>query len=391
MDSITTLFGPNILVIFIITVIVISSYTNFEENQQVSILYLLIYGIALFKLTRIWQCIILLFISTFVLIEFLTREKKKLELITRFSYKILDYLFQLFFQLHVVLLLLSLLSIFVSHFCNDTNRYICLSISALFFVICEHRVITQPFKVKSITETIAPFNEYPYYNYEYSKEKREKYDLVCSIEDKTYFKREKSYSTFSYEYFKMRFSKKIALNVFKKFLSSNLDKESNSYIGNVISRGYSTPEMQLIRTAGVKRGYDKYKYQRKIYEIIYSKIILSSLYTFQLYNSGTDLSFFRSYVFDVYLHTVLSKVDKARFYPLCSAFEDKDVESWPLEALFVLCLGLSFKLVNEETIKLYQKVILQYGLNIEKIKEYNEILSNGDTIPSTNSIIVVEH
>ena len=56
-------------------------------------------------------------------------------------------------------------------------------------------------------------------------------------------------------------------------------KNIKSYI-----RGYSTIEMQLIRTLAVKHGYSSHVFQRKAYEFIYSKIFFSSLKKYYRYH-----------------------------------------------------------------------------------------------------------
>ena len=391
-NYISQVFGSNLITVFIITVIMITSLTNFAEKQQISILYLIIYGFAFFRVTRIWICLILLLVATFAFLEYLTKDRQKLELITRFSYKLWDYSFLVFFQLHISLLMIALALLFAGHMlvtdqADKTYGYILSGLSLLIFILCEHRVITQSFKVKDISGLIAPFQKTPYYNYIHSEEKQRRFELLCSIEDKTYFARKKSYSVFSVEYIKLKLTKKKIFGFVSDILDSNLDKDSPKHIAKAIGRGYSTPEMQLIRTVGVLRGYEKYKYSRKVYEAVYSKIFLSSLYDYQKNNFGESVEHFRSYVLEVYFKTVLSKVKDARYFPLSSAFKNADaIEDWPMEALFVLCLGLSFRETNDYHISLYRSVVDEFSLDEDKIQEYADKLSRQIKVPYEEKI-----
>ena len=49
---VSEMFAGNLLVGFILSVIIISSYSDLEENQQMFLVYLLTYGLAFFKLRR---------------------------------------------------------------------------------------------------------------------------------------------------------------------------------------------------------------------------------------------------------------------------------------------------------------------------------------------------
>ena len=127
--------------------------------------------------------------------------------------------------------------------------------------------------------------------------------------------------------------------------------------------------MQLLRTLGVQRGYDKYKYQRKVYEIIYSKIYFASLKEYHRSNTFMDMCHYRHYLLYIYLKTVLIKIKDKRFQPLSIVFENYvDISKWPMEALFIACLGLSFKGVSKNTLNAYSDIIRKYNLNSREIE-----------------------
>ena len=94
------LFSSNLFAIYIIASIAVISYTNFEENQRMFLLYLFTYAIAFFKIFRISASLLLLVLITFVFLEYLSEDKKKLTLITNLIYKCVDYAFMMLFQYH---------------------------------------------------------------------------------------------------------------------------------------------------------------------------------------------------------------------------------------------------------------------------------------------------
>lgn len=375
-------FNGNILVGFIVSVIVIASYTNLKETQQMLLIYLLTFGLAVFKVIRIRFCIILLLIATIVFIEALTDDKEKLEMLSSGWCKTLDYVYLMLVQYRILVFVLSLVLLYLSHICEDVWTYIFLILSIISLVICEHLVVTQPFKVKTISELLIPFNTYPYYLYHYDDNMRIRYEMVSLFEDKTFFLRENSYSVFSLEYLQLKSFRGVLKKAFSQIRNNRQTGGSNLIIKSLLSRGYSTPEMQLVRTIGVVRGYDKHKYLRKIYEIFYSRILFSSLKKYQVDNSGPSVKHFREYILDIYLKNVLISVNEKRIPKLNSIFADpENVQYWPMEGLFVACLGLSQRYVNEYQIGLYYDVIEKYKLDINIIYEYAQLIENDEKIP----------
>ena len=97
------LFSNNLFAIYIIASIAVISYTNFNENQRMFLLYLFTFATAFFEIFEVTASIILLVLITFVFLEYLTEDIKKLTLITNLLYKLYDYLFMMFFQYHFFL------------------------------------------------------------------------------------------------------------------------------------------------------------------------------------------------------------------------------------------------------------------------------------------------
>lgn len=369
------LFGNNFFAIFLITVIVIISYSNFEENQHIFLIYLFTYAAAAMQIFRIRICLCLLLVSTFFYLEYLSSDKIKLEIITKFHFKIADYLYLLFIQYHFLLVFLSFV---VLHIGNLHEKYyaICLSISLVLLFIGEHKVITQPFKTKNISQIYQVFSENPDYSISYNTELLKRLKLLCYFEDKTYFYRKNSYNSFSREYFSQaKILSKLKIYIksfFRRLKVKPKEKSSAAVIKEFItSRGFSTPEMQLIRTIGIERGYNKVL-RRKLFEILYSTLFFSSLKAYKSAHS-VSVNRFREYILVIYLQSVFTKIRNRPYNPLSSLFQSPsekiDIEKWSMEGLFVACLGLSFRIVSTETLWLYRDVIKEFSLDDNVIRE----------------------
>ena len=369
------LFSSNLFAIYIIACIAVISYTNFKENQRMFLIYIFTYATAFFEIFRISASIVLVLLITFIFLEYLSEDTKKLTLITKVVYKVYDYIFMMFFQYHFFWILLALVILHVSHYPGVYQHLLkCASIIPLFRGM--HLVISQPFKVKNITDMCQVFESYPPYQFEYRPKMQEKFELLCAFEDKTYFLRKNSYSCISFEYIKhfLKIHGFPKFSFFKKALSNVSTPNKLLYFGSrLFKRGYSTPEMQLLRTIGILRGYDKYKIQRKIFEILYSKIIFSSLKEYHKANTYIAMNHYRHYLLYVYFQTVMTKINGRKCTPLSSAFKNQsDVSNWSMNGLFVACLGLSFREVSDYNLELFSDIVQDFGLNTARIKELNE-------------------
>ena len=147
------LFSSNLFAIYIIACITVISYTNFRENQRMFLLYLFAYATAFFQIFRISYSLALLLITTFVFLEYLTEDIKKLSLITKLRFKICDYIFMMIFQYHFIYVFCAFLILHLSHYNNFYTIQNLLQIVSAIPLWCGIPLsISQPFKIKSITE-----------------------------------------------------------------------------------------------------------------------------------------------------------------------------------------------------------------------------------------------
>lgn len=368
------LFGENGAALYLIACLAIISYTNFSDSQRMFLLYLFSFALAASGVFRIRTCLLLLACSTFVFLEYLSEDRRKLELVVKLRYKLLDYFYLMLFQYDFLTLFLSMGLLFLSRRCCARGLLLFLSLLAL--ARAEQWTVAQPFKIKSFTDTARVFDEHPPYMYRHSGELRRRFELLCAFEDRSYFSRSRSYSCVSAEYLRWRLGGRIfslrafkALRRFLPELRARLPRVRIDKSGlHVSGRGYSTPEMQLLRTIGIARGYEQYKLRRKIYEVLYSKIFFSSLKDFHQANTFLELEHYRDYILWVYTQNVLTVINGTRCRTFSLAFESgSDVEHWSLEGMFVACLGLCFRPATDAVLDMYYDIICDFGLDREEI------------------------
>lgn len=320
-------------------------------------------------------------------------------------YVILDH--ELFSILEIILFCLSLCFLFIG-------------IQAMF----SNPVILNTFDQMDAKFLQYPYYFLPLSNVEKRDILFRKLEMVADIEDYTFFQRKKSYNFFSFEFIVAVLKKKkhektlqqqstdkntnILMRVFTQFkriirkadfsyikkcikkkqkfrfvshLFGTLCNSFNIWLHNIIFvfqnhvrrliRGYSTIEMQLIRIIGYKKGlimgrpksiFDICRiFKRKVYEIVYSSIFFYGKKRYLGISHNED--YFRYYIIYIYLHTVQTTLNGRTFRPLDTIFKDIDIIDWPIEALFIITLGLSGRRITEERIKNYKHIISKYNLS----------------------------
>ncbi len=369
----------NLPAVYMIACVTVITQTGFKENQHIFIIYLFTYATVFFEVFSAKMGIILLLAVTFIFLEYLTADSKKLFIITKFSCKLSDYIFMMFFQYCFFPIIISLLLLLFAEMPAAEARIseICKALSILPLLIGLHLTVSQPFKVKTIEEICRVFDRSPPYLFKYDKAMQEKFDMLCAFEDMTYFQRKNSYSCISAEFFlctlkRIGFpSQKSACEGFPSRLTPA--RLWRGLLG-FFKRGHSTPEMQLLRTIGIVRGYDKYIIQRKAFEVICSKTYFSSLMEYYKYNAHIGFAHYRHYLLYIYFQNVAVKIKRKSYSPLCSLFEGgiSSIADWSMEQLFIACLGLGWREVNERNLDKYSAIIERFSLDRDKIISLNE-------------------
>lgn len=380
------LFGNNTFFIYLFACITIFNFTKFQENQKIFLIYLFTFGLSFTHLLSVSRALLFLLCITFIYLEFLTDDEEKLHLLIKIKYKLLDYIFLVIFQYGILWIVLSIiftsirLRLFIGNYSilDDINLFISTNLvmnilSLIFFIFGTIHVSSQKFQVKRFTELISYFSAPSINHVSFNKLNQNFYSILSDIEDKSYFHRKKSYNFCSLEFIKYKL-KKFNITRKNKFVLKNIKYYA---LHSKHIRGYSTLEMQLIRTIGIERGYNK-KYIRKIYELVYSTIFFKSLLSFYNDNIYSNRKYFKEYLIYIYLQNVNTKIAGTYFRNLSKVFSD-DLVQWSEEQFLVVCAGLSHAKFSSDTIiDKHLTLILNYNLDQEEIRKIVEEIENKD-------------
>lgn len=375
-----TLFNNNLFFVYLFACIAITNYSNLKENQKILLIYLMTFGLAFLNILDFGMSVIFLLLSTFIYLEFLSNDSQKQIIIVKIGYKLLDYFFIILFQYHIFWIILSLMVIFFrENIQKSPNMKLLLEfgfgpisilisyVAILFFAIGVSRVTAQKFKIKSVDRVITKyFSTNPIYKRPHADFDPLFFEMLSDMEDRTYFKREKTYSFLSREFITIK-GKQLGYSFknWRKHATKSLQYIKRSK--NI--RGYSTLEMQLMRILFVESGYNK-KFARKIFELVYTKIFLKSLKDFYEANIYEYRSEYKEYLLFIYFNNTNTKIAGKNFGSMKSVFPDKKINYWSKEELFVVCTGLPYRnLTIQEILLIYQDNIEIYGLNKKKIKQ----------------------
>ena len=150
--------------------------------------------------------------------------------------------------------------------------------------------------------------------------------------------------------------------------------EKLRWMAGLLTRGHSTIEMQLIRILSYKEGLLLGRphgveewvrtIKRKCYECLYAKMFFDGLKIYLSKCLCRELPEYRNFIVVLYLHTVQSKVGHETYRPLDKMYSDKEIEKWPMELLFLTCLGLNSQPITGLRVWLRWSIIKKYGLSL---------------------------
>ncbi|EJM6514781.1 hypothetical protein NOR84_001714, partial [Enterococcus faecalis] len=231
----------------------------------------------------------------------------------------------------------------------------------------------EKFKIKTFTSLlnevfIPPINDSELDIYE------EYLNILVGIEDKTYFLRENSYNVFTKDFIIVKL---------KQYANQNRKQGFRIRIKNYILasqhlRGYSSLEMQLLRTVALDEGYYK-TITRKIYEILYTNIIFKSMKEYYEKNDYVNHERFKEYLLSIYVSNVRTKVDGVVFTKM-TRYLGENPREWNKEKFYLACLGLTFQLEFTDfyVYELYNDFIKELELDTKSINQELERLSKSD-------------
>lgn len=371
-----TLFNKNIIFIFFFAMIAIYNYSDLKEYQRMAIIYISVYALAVLNIVGIKMALLLLIVSLFCFFEIFTSDEMKFKILVNPIYKAVDFIYISIFQYSFggICLALLLLKIKLPE-TFDKQNIIFRTLSFLFIVWTLTAMLQQKYVIHTFGEMYRVFTYFPINKIEFNDKLYEACNILVSIEDKRYFERE-AYSFFSVKYIISLIKGKIASQRGGKKVIYVL-VNGNHFIKNIFdeSRGYSTIPMQLVRSLGIKRGYN-YKYRRKIFEILYSRMFFKGIERMFNEDKVTQRQYFKEYLLYIYFHKVNTFLGDATFSKFLNAFDmkynrknEKDIYDCTNEGIFIACMGLSKRATNitPENIDYYLQSIENVQLDAEII------------------------
>ena len=208
------------------------------------------------------------------------------------------------------------------------------------------------------------FTEFPIHQVEFNDKLATACDILVSIEDRGYFERD-AYSILSPSYLFSIVRRKLRNRTFTERW-----RQGTTFIGNILTfkRGYSTIPMQLVRTLGIKYGYNC-RIRRKIYEILYSRMFFGGMKRLLNEEHVAKREHFKEYLLYIYFHVVKTYLGDAIFSKFLNAFDMQyqkknniDIYDCSNEGIFIACMGLNKRAskICDENIDYYLQSIPAY-------------------------------
>lgn len=358
-------FSDYAIVLYAFAFITLMNYSGFEENQKVFLMYTISYIAIALNIFSVLKIELVMIFMVFILLEYLSEDQNKLKYVRRLSDKLLDASYMMIFEYHIFPAIISIL--LENQIINISNRGIrvgTLTMSFLLLVYALHYCISSKLIVKRTGDILELFASTNPNLIELDNLYELPYEMLISIEDHSYFQRgSKSYSLLSLGYIKYALdyirakynssvSAQVALEYAKRYIRKNNFK-----------RGYSTLEMQLIKQMGVLSGYESHIIIRKIYELIYVKVILNSVKKF--YGFGKTERF-KKYLLYMYFKNVSLSVN-GHFYSDFFEYLGEDISKWNKEKFFVACCSVKQQKDTLVRVERFLSLAEEYDLDIEEV------------------------
>lgn len=355
------------------------NYSKMTENQKITLFYLLTFGLAFLKVISISNSILYLIIVTFFYLEFLTDDSIKIKFVKKLRYKFLDFLFLMLVQYKFFLFFLTLTltstrfqdcftKLFSLENINVPSILDAFSIGVFFITIFE--ISKEKFKMKTFNNLLSevfvpPINESRLDIYD------EYFKILVNIEDKTFYIRKNSYNILSKDFVSIKL---------KQYANQNSDENTKAKFKTYARatkhlRGYSSLEMQLIRTVALEEGYYKI-YIRKVFEILYTNILFRSMKEYYEKNNYVNHNRFKEYLLSVYVNNVRTKINGVVFTKMTN-YLGENPNDWNKEKFYLACLGLSFQpnFSDYYVYELYSQLINDFNIDVDVVKNELEKLS----------------
>lgn len=348
-----TLFNENTIFIFFFAMIAIYNYSDLKEYQRMAIIYISVYSLTVLNAIGVKLALVLLIISLFCFFEIFTSDETKFKILVNPIYKIIDFIYISLSQYAFGEMCFALLALRIKLPGILNGQEVIFKILSFLLMVWTLTVtLQQKYVVHTFGEMYRIFTYFPINKVDFNEKLDEACSILTSIEDKLYFER-KAYSFFSPQYLLSMLKNKINSQRGSRKIVAFFSA-GNYFVRNIFneSRGYSTIPMQLIRSIGIKRGYN-YKYRRKIFEIIYSRMFFKGIERMLYEDQVAQRQYFKKYLLYIYFHKVNTFLGNATFSKFLNAFDmkynkrnEKDIYDCTNEGIFIACMGLSKRADN---------------------------------------------
>ena len=417
------IFSDNIIYVYFLSCIVILSYDKFSKQQKIALVYATTYALRLFSAVPTAMSIIMLMAIMFILEEYLTFDQGKIILLKRIREKVLDFLFSFIvldaggWMILTILLCSWKTQRFWINFEHGQQIFWAVSMVAFFLTI--HILSTLKFQVKTYSDIKAYFDKHVQDNLHLdSRETSERFEMLCRLEDQSYFVRARSYNLFSLEFFKYKIGKgysgwkcRQTESIFKRWkrcwrllrrcgirkcMRAVRDRitgrfcEIRYYFKAAIRtiRGCSTLEMQLLRQIGLESGYTCVG-RRKVFEYVYTYLFFGGLRRHYEANVVQKKDNFKAYILYIYLANVPLEINDVPFGNIMRLFPGKHIKDMDKDILYAAYLALPGAYVTPKRIVLYPDLVNNYHINMNRTMAWVEWISN-DNMADSNKFDIAK-
>lgn len=340
-----------------------------RDGQRVALVYSYCLLVAYFDYVDFFTVAAGSSIVIFLMLEVFSSDTKLVSLFS-FWYKLQNFIYRLFLEFHGVLFYFAL---FVSKTPILKERDLSL-IAFLVLVITlaaftsRHRFSTKT--ISSIIKNLEELAGTPA-SRSFNTKDRKKLEILIFMEDGSFLDRTEHTHILTPLYFTSRVIRRLKRGGLRS-IKNRLDKLKSlrSYI-----RGYSTIEMQIIRSVGLCFGSYRLTVRRKLFERLFAQSVFNS-YIDNLSKKSLARKNFKDWLLSCYLDLVTIQIDTTILSPKKgnSTFQQlfkKDFSELTEEEFFVWCLGLPHydNGVGERAVNIHIDAIEHFRLDKDAIIE----------------------
>lgn len=364
---------PVVILCFMGLVYFLTKGLKFEEEKRIAISYIVLYLTVVMGVISLKQGLFIFVLLSFFTLEFLSEDGDRVHFLS-FGQKIIDYFFRMIFEYHFCGVLFGLCIPYILNNClvhGQISMSSCpgliiwgglISVVALIYAVSS--TIGGRFKTETITTIFDKLNRVNFHDAK-SLVNEKTIGILLTIEDRTFFERSNNAHT------------ALAWPIIRRVMKmKRLWRCTKFFVRHpVLSmkriRGFATIEMQLIRSIGIRRGYERAPIRRKIFEIIYSRMIFNA----KLRDlSAKSQHLIKSWILANYLLNVRTKIGERYFVPgdknTSQQMFGKNFKDLSGEQFFVWCLGLEyFDDIGPVVVSSKKSVIDNFGLDSQEILE----------------------